>query len=246
MEISRWREMMKQNVIICKDPAKRADSRLPGLEASLRGERGGRCWCADQFSFLLETAFILKIIRFNNPLQYSCLGNPMDRGAWWDTVHGSQKSQIWCGNYTTTTKRNKIQQALKQSSEEPPDVLSIPSLCGHCCALSPPSRPLPRFPAHRLEMAAPHICTQCSPHKHSLQSLRGYFSKWESRREQPWSGFFSWPFLMAIYLDGSKFKSRAKLICEKLFLLPGCPVPLPWGTLSLWSSHVPSRDNLGE
>ena len=22
-----------------------------------------------------------------NPLQYSCLGNPMDRGAWWDTVH---------------------------------------------------------------------------------------------------------------------------------------------------------------
>ena len=25
------------------------------------------------------------------PLQYSCLGNPMDRGAWWDTVHGSQK-----------------------------------------------------------------------------------------------------------------------------------------------------------
>ena len=22
-----------------------------------------------------------------NLLQYSCLGNPMDRGAWWDTVH---------------------------------------------------------------------------------------------------------------------------------------------------------------
>ena len=27
-----------------------------------------------------------------NPLQYSCLGNPMDRGAWWATVRGgSQK-----------------------------------------------------------------------------------------------------------------------------------------------------------
>ena len=25
-----------------------------------------------------------------NPLQYSCLENPMDRGAWWATVHGSQ------------------------------------------------------------------------------------------------------------------------------------------------------------
>ena len=23
-----------------------------------------------------------------NPLQYSCLDNPMDRGAWWTTVHG--------------------------------------------------------------------------------------------------------------------------------------------------------------
>ena len=28
-----------------------------------------------------------------NPLQYSCLGNPMDRGAWWDTIHGIAKSQ---------------------------------------------------------------------------------------------------------------------------------------------------------
>ena len=28
-----------------------------------------------------------------NPLQYSCLGNPMDRGAWQATVHGVAKSQ---------------------------------------------------------------------------------------------------------------------------------------------------------
>ena len=27
----------------------------------------------------------------DNPLQYSCLGNPMDRGAWWATVHGITK-----------------------------------------------------------------------------------------------------------------------------------------------------------
>ena len=26
-----------------------------------------------------------------NPLQYSCLGNPMDRGVWWATVHGVAK-----------------------------------------------------------------------------------------------------------------------------------------------------------
>ena len=28
-----------------------------------------------------------------NPLQYSCLRNPRDRGAWWATVHGVTKSQ---------------------------------------------------------------------------------------------------------------------------------------------------------
>ena len=26
-----------------------------------------------------------------NPLQYSCLGNLMDRAAWWATVHGLQR-----------------------------------------------------------------------------------------------------------------------------------------------------------
>ena len=26
-----------------------------------------------------------------NPLQYSCLGNPMGRGAWWATVQGVAK-----------------------------------------------------------------------------------------------------------------------------------------------------------
>ena len=29
-----------------------------------------------------------------NPLQYSGLGNPMDRGAWWATVHGVTEYQI--------------------------------------------------------------------------------------------------------------------------------------------------------
>ena len=27
----------------------------------------------------------------DNPLQYSCLGNPVDRGAWWATVHGVER-----------------------------------------------------------------------------------------------------------------------------------------------------------
>ena len=30
-----------------------------------------------------------------NPLQYSCLENPIDKGAWQATVHGVAKSQTW-------------------------------------------------------------------------------------------------------------------------------------------------------
>ena len=32
--------------------------------------------------------------RHDNPLEYSCLENPVDRGAWWATVHGITKSQM--------------------------------------------------------------------------------------------------------------------------------------------------------
>ena len=36
------------------------------------------------------------------PLQYSCLENPMDRGAWWAAVHGVVKSWTWLSDFTFT------------------------------------------------------------------------------------------------------------------------------------------------
>jgi len=39
----------------------------------------------------------------DNPLQYSYLGNPMDRGAWWATVHEVAKSQTGLSNQTHTS-----------------------------------------------------------------------------------------------------------------------------------------------
>ena len=38
-----------------------------------------------------------------NPLQYSCLGNPMDGGAWWATVLAVAKSWTRLSNETTST-----------------------------------------------------------------------------------------------------------------------------------------------
>ena len=40
-----------------------------------------------------------------NPLQYSCLGNPKDRGAWQTTVQKVTKSQMWLSTYTRTCTR---------------------------------------------------------------------------------------------------------------------------------------------
>ena len=36
-----------------------------------------------------------------NPLQYSCLENLMDGGAWWATVHGVSKSWTRLSNFTS-------------------------------------------------------------------------------------------------------------------------------------------------
>src|SRR5574339_504079 len=38
----------------------------------------------------------------DTPLQYSCLENPMDRGAWWAAVHGVEKSRTRLGDFTLT------------------------------------------------------------------------------------------------------------------------------------------------
>ena len=38
----------------------------------------------------------------SNPLQYSCLENPMDGGAWWATVHRVAKNQTWLSDFTFT------------------------------------------------------------------------------------------------------------------------------------------------
>jgi len=54
-------------------------------------------------SFLL---FFLPILYFGEdtgtPLQYSCLENPMDGGAWWAAVHGVVKSQTRLSKFTFT------------------------------------------------------------------------------------------------------------------------------------------------
>ena len=47
-----------------------------------------------------------------NPLQYSCLESPMDRGAWWATVHGVPKSGR---DWALTCQRSKVKRRCSYS-----------------------------------------------------------------------------------------------------------------------------------
>ena len=62
-----------QVVLVVKNPpANTGDIRDVGLSPGLGRSPGGG---------------------YSNPVQYSCLDNPMDRGLWWATVHRVVKSR---------------------------------------------------------------------------------------------------------------------------------------------------------
>ena len=53
-----------------------------------------QCWKHKRHRFDFWVGEIPKR-RHVNSLHYSCLENPMDRGAWWDTVHQISQSWTW-------------------------------------------------------------------------------------------------------------------------------------------------------
>ena len=81
-----------------------------------------------------------------NPLQYSCLGNPMDRGTWWATVHRVAKSWLWLNTQA-------------QSSVETGSV-QFPSVAQSYLALCDPMDcSTPDLPVHHqlLELTQTHV-----------------------------------------------------------------------------------------
>ena len=88
----------------------------------------------------------------SNPVQYSCLGNPMDRGAWRASVYRVTKSWMWL----KTTKRPRLMGGclLVRFFQESPKVSGWMALqravvrcrCGSLC----PTRSLPTVPRRPL------------------------------------------------------------------------------------------------
>ena len=69
-----------------------------------------------------------------NPLQYSCLENSMDRGAWWATVHGVAKSGTTTQRLTLSLLWITVWRVLKKLKIELPYEPSLPTTppCLHC------------------------------------------------------------------------------------------------------------------
>ena len=71
------------------------------------------------------------------PLQYSCLENPMDGGAWWAAVHSVAKSQTQLSDFTFTSHFHALEKEMATHSsvlawripgtEEPGGLLSMGS-----------------------------------------------------------------------------------------------------------------------
>ena len=52
------------------------------------------------------------------PLQYSCLENPMDGGAWWAAVHGVTKSRTRLSNFTFTFHFHALEKDMETHSRQ--------------------------------------------------------------------------------------------------------------------------------
>ena len=77
------------------------------LPVTWGGERDEKVEHNESFSgsaIILWGIEMMDMLPNGNPLQYSCLENPMDGEAWWATVHGAAKSQTRLSDFTFTFK----------------------------------------------------------------------------------------------------------------------------------------------
>ena len=79
----------------------------------------------------------MEFIREGNstPLQYSCLENPMDGGAWWAAVHGVAKSRTRLNDFTLTFHFQALEKEMATHSSvlawRIPGMGGLPSLGSH-------------------------------------------------------------------------------------------------------------------
>ena len=70
------------------------------------------CICSLKYASL----FLCACKGDGTPLQYSCLENPMDSGAWWATVHGAANSRTRLSDFTSTVHFHALEKEMATHS----------------------------------------------------------------------------------------------------------------------------------
>ena len=93
---------------------------IPSREESRVRSRWCNSWevkCGWLVGFCYMVGAVLRNGEGNGtPLQYSCLENPMDGGAWWAAVHGVAKSWTWPSDFTFTFHFHSLEKAMATHS----------------------------------------------------------------------------------------------------------------------------------
>ena len=75
--------------------------------------KNAESWAIHQTS--LEEPLVFEVLN-GTPLQYSCLENPMDGGAWWAVVHEVAKSQTRLSDFTFTFHFHALEKEMASHS----------------------------------------------------------------------------------------------------------------------------------
>ena len=102
-----------------------SDSETPQTAAhqappSLGFSRQGETWLNPLRITNQLFLFLLKQVIFGQgdgtPLQYSCLENPIDGGAWWAAVHGVAEGRTWLSDFTFTFQFHALEKEMATHS----------------------------------------------------------------------------------------------------------------------------------
>ena len=89
----------------------------PARLQSIGSHRVGQDWSDLACKQILKVCYAYAIGEGSGtPLQYSCLENPMDGGAWWAAVHGVAESWTWLSDFTFTFHFHALKEMATHSS----------------------------------------------------------------------------------------------------------------------------------
>ena len=93
---------------------------MPGVLWSMGLQRAGHYWVLSDWTELIAYMHPIVLLTFGesngNPLQYSCLENPIDRGAWWAAVLGVARSWTRLSDFTLFFHFNALEKEMATHS----------------------------------------------------------------------------------------------------------------------------------